>query len=86
MVLRLRWVGGVADVAPVAARILVLALLIGAVQPATDLANQVMWSRGADREPGPPLLVTLPQIPTLTSSQYVMDPDGSYGRWIAPRR
>jgi hypothetical protein len=86
LLLRVRWEGpeGAARTAPITAQMLALALLVGAIQPALELANQVIWSRGAETAPEPPVEVSLSDLPAAMAEQYVSPFDGLYARWIAP--
>jgi hypothetical protein len=86
LLLRVRWEGsdGVARAAPITAQMLALALLVGAIQPSLELATQVIWSRGAETPPEPPVEVSLADLPSAMTEQYVAPFDGLYARWIAP--
>jgi hypothetical protein len=86
LILRIRWQSGLLVVSPLGARVLGLALLLGAVQPATDIAAQVMWSRGAERPPQPPLRLTIADLPPGIGRQYVAPLAGVYARRLAPER
>lgn len=84
LVLRLPWDGRLARAAPVAARVLAVALLVGALQPAADVAAQVMWTGGAERPAQPPRELSVTALPEGIARQYVVPLDGPYSRWLAP--
>lgn len=85
LVVRLPWGRDLVAAAPRATRLLALSLALGAVQPAADLANQVIWSRGTEAPGQPPLMLTLQDLPELIQLQYVSALDGPWARWLAPR-
>lgn len=84
LVLRLPWDERLAQAAPVAARVLAAALLVGALQPAADVTAQVMWSGGAERPAQPPRELSVVALPEGIARQYVVPFEGPYARWLAP--